>query len=130
MNLRIKTDEFEIEIVNTDLTRFEKILLATFAHMEGQSFNEVYTNTIVDVPPTFSKKANYVEAINGVRSHPNGIKEYKCLYNCSCGNTGYRYVNEDAAITTCHKCKTVLYVQPATKNDAHDEDFNYFVAYG
>ena len=72
---------------------------------------------------------NYITPIEGVRTHNNGLKEYKCAYKCNCGNEGVRYIDINADRTACHKCKCELDVYPATINDAHDEDFNYFVAY-
>ena len=131
MNLRIKANEFEIEINNIDAIRFEKTLLATFAILDGgEKFIETYKTTTVDPTTMNSKAKHYIEAVDGVRHHPNGIKEYKCKYNCSCGHQGHRFVHEDAETTTCHKCKATLFIQPSTANEAHDEDYNYFVAYG
>ena len=131
MNLRIKCGELEIELNNTDVIRFEKTLMATFAILEGgEQFIETYKNTIVDPKTMNSKAKHYIEAVDGVREHPNGVKEYQCEYNCSCGNRGKRFIHEDAETTTCHKCRGILKVQPSTDNDLHDEDYNYFVAYG
>ena len=74
------------------------------------------------------KITNFVEPVNGVRV-VNGTKLYKCAYKCECGDIGRRYVKEDDRTTSCHKCKKELTIYPSTKNDAHDEQFNYFIAY-
>lgn len=72
--------------------------------------------------------SNYAPVVNGVREI-KGTKLYQCAYRCTCGNKGKRFVDENATVTTCHKCEQTLSVVPATENDAHDEEFNYFVAY-
>ena len=78
-----------------------------------------------DSKRTFS---NFVPVVDGIRE-VNGTKLYQTKYKCECGNEGVRYVKEDAESTTCHKCKKELEIYPATENDAHDEEFNYFTAY-
>lgn len=72
---------------------------------------------------------NYIVPVEGVRKHTNGLKEYRCAYTCGCGNEGIRYIHIDADRTSCHKCKSELTVHPSTENEAHDQDFNYFIAY-
>ena len=71
---------------------------------------------------------NFVPAVNGVRV-VNGVTLYQTKYKCECGNEGVRYVKEDAETTTCHKCGKELQLYPASLNDAHDEEYNYFTAY-
>ena len=133
MDLRIKVKDFELDIKNVDVIRFEKTLHAIFAYLDGgkSPFTETYRNTFVDerVINGKNRKTSYVEPIDGVRTYVNGTKEYKCSYNCTCGNRGIRYIHIGAPITTCHKCKGQLTVFPAAENEAHDEEFNYFVAY-
>ena len=128
MNLKIRTSVFELELTNTDVTRIEKTLMAAFAFINGESFSDAYFETPAEERPVNSKR-NYIEAINGVREHANGTKEYRCTYSCSCGNSGTRYIHEDAETTTCHKCRSELAVFPAADNEAHDEECNYFLAY-
>lgn len=78
-----------------------------------------------DSKRTFS---NFIPVVNGVRE-VNGTKLYQTKYKCECGNEGVRYVEEFAESTTCHKCEKELMLYPATENEAHDEDFNYFTTY-
>ena len=128
MNLKLEYNGLKLEIVNGDIEQVAKTIVSTFAFFESGSFVETYQNISVERRPVKSAR-NFVEPINGVRTHENGTKEYKCSYSCTCGHKGVRYIHEDANKTTCHKCKSELDVVPATENDAHDEDFNYFLAY-
>lgn len=73
--------------------------------------------------------SNFAPVVNGVRE-VNDTKLYQCSYRCpNCNDVGRRYVKEDAETTTCHKCNEELTIYPATDDDAHDDEFNYFVAY-
>lgn len=127
MNLKVDINGIKLEIQNGDLNRVEKTLLALFAHVEGGSFCETYNATHSEERPVGSHR-NYVETVDGVKEL-NGTKLYQCAYRCSCGNSGKRFVKEDATTTTCHKCNSELSVVPSTDDDAHDEEFNYFIAY-
>lgn len=71
---------------------------------------------------------NFEPVVNGIRE-VNGVKLYRCSYQCECGDIGRRYVKEDAETTNCHKCNKEMKLYPATDNEAHDENFNYFRAY-
>lgn len=128
MNLKIEYNGFKLEIVNGDIEQVSKTIVSAFAFFEGGSFVEAYKNAEVEKRPVKSAR-NFLHPVDGVRTHENGTKEYKCSYFCPCGHNGVRYVLEDTTKTTCHKCKKELDVQPSTKNDLHDADFNYFVAY-
>ena len=146
MNLKLKTNEFEIELTHADHKHIEPALLAIMSALNGPNFIETYYQVQKDVEELKALKQankclkndvekndnktvkNYIEPVDGVRTHENGVKEYKCSYSCTCGHSGVRYVHEDAETTTCHKCKTELTLMAATLNDAHDKDFNYFLA--
>lgn len=72
---------------------------------------------------------NYIPVVNGIRKIHN-IETYQCAYLCpNCGHDGRRFINGDINVIFCHRCNEGMNVYPATDNDAHDENFNYFVAY-
>jgi hypothetical protein len=116
MELKIKTEQFELFINNAD----KQTLTAIFDFMK---------NAVLPKPFFEKYNKNYIEPVNGIRTHENGTKEYKCSYKCKCGKEGVRYVHEDADRTACHRCKSELTIYPSSMNDAHDDEFNYFVAY-
>ena len=142
MNLTLKTTEFELELTYAEQEHIEPTLLAIMATLKGASFLETYYQVQKDIEERKTAEKvdngvkncdrngvkNYIEPVEGVRTHENGVKEYKCSYSCTCGNKGIRYIHEDSDTTTCHKCKGELSVFPSTQNDAHDEEFNYFLA--
>lgn len=139
MHLKIKKGDFEIEALNVDSETFERVLVSVMNHIEGKSFSNTYGSVkkrqqgIEEQPVVKSSKegkGNYIKPIDGVRTFPDGRQEYQCSYKCTCGHSGIRYIADDdiSGKTKCHKCNTELAVIPATLNDAHDEDFNYFLA--
>lgn len=127
MNLKVDINGIKLEIQNGDLNRVEKTLLALFAHVEGGSFCETYNATESEERPVKSFR-NHVPTVEGVKIFGDD-KLYQCAYSCSCGNQGRRYIKEDANTTTCHKCNSVMNVVPSTDDAAHDDEFNYFIAY-
>lgn len=127
MNLKVKTQNIELEITNGDVNRVERALVAIFQYLEGGSFAETFETTEAELRPVNSKR-NFTPTIDGIKEF-NGEKHYQCSYHCPCGDRGVRFLKEDASVTTCHKCKTTLNVIPASENEAHDKDFNYFIAY-
>lgn len=129
MNLIIKASEFEIELQNSEPDYVERVLLAAFKYLEGGSFEDAYNALKTDERPNKKYKSNFVPTIDGVKEI-NGIKHYQCAYNCTCGKRGRRFILIGEKITTCHQCGYVLDVFPAVEDAEHDQEFNYFVAYG
>ena len=129
MNLEIEVPGLRIKLEYTDKKHVDRTVLAVMQYVQGKSFNDVY-----DVAQTYVEKTTpntpkkFVAEVNGIKHYPSGEKGYKCSYSCTCGNKGIRYVKEDANETECHKCKTKLTLMPAHENEAHDDDYNYFLA--
>lgn len=125
MNLKFKYGDLDLEIQNGDNAKVENVILGLFAHIKGESFIDAYNENETEEK---SNKCGFVEAVKGVKIL-KGIEHYQCFYKCACGRTGVRFVKEDAEDTTCHGCGRLLKVEPATANDLHDEEYNYFAAY-
>ena len=126
MNLKVEMNGIKLEIQNGDLNRVEKTLIALFAFAEGGSFVDSY-GSVEEERPVNSKR-NHVPTVNGIKMFGDDT-HYQCAYSCSCGHTGNRFIKEDATVTNCHKCNTALQIVPSTDDAAHDEQFNYFIAY-
>lgn len=126
MNLKIDQNGFKLEIQNGDASVVERVMIAAFAFLEGESFIAKYES--LPVPEKAEKKGKYTPVINGIKIL-NGVEHYRCRYRCMCGNGGERFVKKDAVDTTCHACKSLLTVVPAAEGKEHDEEFNYYIAY-
>ena len=127
MNLKFKNKDMELELTNSTPEVIQKTLLALMESMDNLKFKESFGEIIVKE----KKKrmfSNHVSTVEG-KKELNGVTLYQCAYHCSCGNQGKRFVKEDASVTTCHKCSATMPLQPAATNEAHDEEYNYFIAY-
>ena len=118
MQYKFELDGIKVEITGEGFEREKQLVIDVFEALKKYG------------KKTDSKKKpkNFAKSINGVKVI-NGINHYKTKYKCDCGYSGNRYVTEEAEKTSCHKCNNDLYLAPAHENEAHDEDFNYFIAY-
>ena len=148
MNLSFKTKDFELELTYSEGEQVETTLITLMTCLTGSTFIETYkqvSNYLEERKDAHKAKsdelerirlerkaekakAKEIEAVNGVKTYENGKKAYKCSYFCTCGHKGVRYVHEDATSTYCHSCNSELTLTPSTLNEAHDQDFNYFLA--
>ena len=132
MNLTIAKGDFKIEVDYIDKKDFKEVLISAFNYIEKGSFIDKYesfqaTNKVEE--PKEKKVKNFTPEVNGIKDYGNGKLGYKCAYRCGCGHKGVRHIVGDEEHVHCHECNEKLLVSPATLNDAHDEEFNYFVAY-
>lgn len=127
MNLKIDKSGFKLEIQNGDGFLVERCMVAAFAFLEGESFVAKYES--LPVKDNSKEQSNaFQAAIKGIKIF-NGVNHYQCSYKCLCGNGGKRFVKKDAADTTCHSCGALLNIVPAVEGKAHDDDYNYYIAY-
>lgn len=65
-----------------------------------------------------------------------GVNYFKCRYFCECGNEKNRYIPLGQQDVRCHRCSSIIDVEPATKKvgkdgvPERDSKGNFFVAYG
>lgn len=129
MNLEIEVPGLKLKLEYIDKKQMDRTILAVLNFAKGGSFEEVYQATNKVEEPQEKKPKNYTPHVNGIKTYSNGKVAYKCSYNCGCGNRGERFIAGDEEHVHCHECNGKLMVSPSTLNDAHDEDYNYFLAY-
>ena len=133
MNVEITVKGITIKVQSTDRKHVDNLILAAINFENGGKFEDVYEvkkkaeqKVVSDEP---KKPKNFTPEINGVKDYGNGRLGYRCFYRCPCGHKGVRYPTEDENHVHCHECNEKLNMTSATQDEAHDKDYNYFVAY-
>ena len=137
MNLEIEINGLKIKLQYADQKQIDRTILASMAYAAGGDFAEVYqvpdNKQIQTQEPTAEpgekKRKSIISDENGVRVYKNGKTAYKCNYRCMCGHHGIRYIGDDETFVYCHECNQTLNTMPSTVDQAHDENYNYFLAY-
>lgn len=136
MNVEIEVDGLKIKVQNTTKEHANNLLLTAIQFVHGKEFKPPYDLATQEIIPDDIHKINEIEkdrrkvkAVNGIKNYGNGELAYQCSYRCECGYVGYRYIKGVEEHVNCHKCNAKLKVTESTPNDAHDEEFNYFLAY-
>ena len=129
MNLEIEVPGLRIKLEYAEKQQVDRLINSVMNYTQGGSFTDVY-----DVAQQFVKKKkegpkNFIPEVNGVKDYGDGKLGYRTPYSCICGHKGIRYPTLEETFVHCHSCNTKLDMVPASKNDAHDKDFNYFLAY-
>lgn len=128
MNVEIEINDLKIKVQYTDKKHVDKLILAAVNYMNGGSFEEVYS--FVEKPKEQPKKEKkFIPEVDGVKTFKDGSQGFKTKYFCTCGHDGIKYAQLDDDYITCHSCNTKLNLSPVASDEAHDEDFNYFLAY-
>ena len=145
MNVEIEVEGLRIKVQNTTKDHANNLLLAAIQFVHGKEFKLPYDlgqvipitpATVEEIIPDDMEKINPIEkdrkkvkAVEGVKDYGNGELAYQCFYRCGCGYKGYRYIKGYEEAVHCHKCNEKLAVTEATPNEAHDEEFNYYLAF-
>jgi len=135
MNVEIEVEGLKIKVHNTTKDHVNNLLLAAIQFVNGKEFKLPYDLQTTEIIPDDMNKINPIEkdrtkvkAIQGVKDYGNGELAYQCFYRCGCGYKGYRYIKGFEESVRCHKCNEKLAVTESTPNEAHDEEFNYYIA--
>ena len=132
MNVEVEALGFKVKLEYADKKQVDRLIVAMAKYAEGGSFTDHYdvAQSYVQMENKPPSKRRVTEEVDGVKHFPDGKVKYKCSYNCSsCNNKGVRWIEGSEDSVHCHNCNESLIVGPSTLNDAHDEDFNYFIAY-
>lgn len=136
MNVEIEVQGLKIKVQNTTKEHANNLLLAAIQFAHGKEFKLPYDLGTEEIIPENITKTNDIEkdrrkvkAVNGIKDYGNGELAYQCHYKCGCSYSGYRYIKGIEEHVYCHKCNSKLKVTESTLNNAHDSDFNYYLAY-
>jgi len=132
MNLEIEIPGLKLKLEFAEKKQVDRAINAVMHYAQGGKFTDVYdvAQNYVEMENLKPSKRRVTQEVNGVKTYPDGSVKYKCSYNCSsCNHKGVRWIEALGDSVHCHNCNQKLKVDTSTPNDAHDEEFNYYLAY-
>lgn len=132
MNLEIEVPGLKIKLEYAEKKHIDRTISAVMHYVQGGKFTDVYdvAQNYVEMENLKPSKRRVTQEVDGVKTYPDGKTKYKCSYNCSsCNHKGVRWILTLEDPVHCHNCNQKLKVDTSTPNDAHDEEFNYYLAY-